>query len=452
MAPQTISPRRRAPGPLSLPVVGNLPDIGRDAPTFLMSMFRTYGDVVGYKFGPMQGHLVAHPDYVRHVLQEHVRNYTKDHFSYGMIRTLVGNGLLTSQGDFWLRQRRLAAPAFHRQRIAGMTTAMVKAASDLADEWEQRSPEQTYDVSEDMTHITLRIVGEALFGADVRDQTDIVHRSFLTLNTQMAHRLRTLRMIPPVLPTRYDREFREALNELNSVVYAIIAERRRTNTDTGDLLSMLMLSTDEETGERMDDQQLHAEVVTMLLAGHETTAVTLTWAFAMIDRHPEVAERFYAEIDALGHTPTVEDLGKLTYTRMIVDETLRLYPPIIVLGRKVKEDDEIGGYYIKAGSLVDVSPYVTHRHPLFWEHPDRFYPEHFTPERTAKRPKFAYFPFSAGPRQCIGNNFALIESTLVLATLGQRFRVRVPKAHSLEPVSLLSLRPAHGMPVSFERR
>jgi cytochrome P450 len=239
-----------------------------------------------------------------------------------------------------------------------------------------------------------------------------------------------------------------------AALFHIISERRRTGEDRGDLLFMFMLARDEDTGEQMDDRQLRDEVLTMLLAGHETTATALSWVWALLERHPEAEAKLHAELDGVlgGREPTVEDVPRLPYTRMVVEEAMRLYPPVYVLSRKVKEDDVIGGFRIPAGSAVDVSAWVTHRHPGVWERPDDFLPERFSPEQVASRPRFAYFPFSGGPRQCIGNNFALMEAQLIVATVAQRFRLRSAPGSTLIPEPLMTLRPRGGLPMHAERR
>jgi cytochrome P450 len=455
MATTISSSARTAPGPRGHPLAGVLHEVRRDPLRFLVETARTYGPVARYRLGPLRSYLVTDPEGVKHVLQEHVRNYTKDHFSYGMVRWVAGNGLLTSQGDFWLRQRRLAQPAFHRQRIASFGTGIVRAAGELAESWAPSAARGVpVDAAEAFTNLTLRIVGEALFGAGLAEKAPVVSRSFTTLSDQLVTRFRTMRVLPPVLPWGIDRTFRAEAAALSGVVYGIIAERRARGEDTGDLLSLLMFAQDEETGERMDDRQLHDEVLTMLVAGHETTATALAWVVALLGQHPEVEQKLHAELDAVlaGRDPEMADLPRLPYTRMVIDETLRLYPPVYVLSRKVMEDDEIGGFRIPAGSSVDISPYATHRSPALWERPDSFEPERFAPELVAARHRYAYFPFSGGPRQCIGNTFALVEAQLVLATIARRYRLR-PVSDTLPvPEPLITLRPRGGLPVVLEAR
>ncbi|RKG93601.1 cytochrome P450 [Corallococcus terminator] len=442
-------------GPRGHLLMGVLPQVRRDILGFLSAIHREYGDVVSYRLGPIKSHLIAHPDGVRHVLQDHVKNYTKDHLSYRMGKWITGNGLLTSQGDFWLRQRRLAQPAFHRQRIAGMAAQMIQSTEAMLQRWDASAAQGTpVGITEEMMRLSLGIVGEALFGTSVEDQTARVGAAFNELSRQIAERFRSFNMLPPVLPTRNDRAFRAARTTLKETVQGIIATRRQRPEDTGDLLSMLMAARDEDTGTGMTDAQLGDEVLTMLLAGHETTATTLSWVFGLLAKHPDVEARLHAEVDAVlaGRAPTVEDVPKLGYTRQVVEEAMRLYPAAVIFSRTVMEDDVIGGFKIPKGTAVDVSPYVTHRHPDFWEEPDLFRPERFAPEAAAKRHRFAWFPFSGGPRQCIGNSFAMMESQLVLATVAQRYQLREAPGFTLQPESHLSLRPFGGLPMHLERR
>jgi cytochrome P450 len=414
-----------------------------------------YGPVVRYRYGPLRSYLVTHPEGLKHVLQDNVKNYTKEHFAFGMIRRVVGDGLFTSEGATWLKQRRLAQPAFHRARISAMGGRMVQAAAELAEQWATaaRSGERRHAVN-DMMALTLRIVGEALLGTNMREETRAVAVAFNLVNEQTVERFRAFRFLPPVLPTAYDRAFREAHRTLREVVARIIAQRRERLEDQGDLLSMFMLTKDEETGEQMDDEHLRSEVLTMLLAGHETTANLLSWTWVLLEQNPEAERKLHAELEAVlgGRLPTVEDVPRLVYTRRVLDETLRLYPPIYSIGRKVVADDVVCGYQVRGGSSLYLSPYATHRLPEFWPDPERFEPDRFTPEQAAARPRYAYFPFLGGPRQCIGNTFALMEGTLILATLAQRFRPRMVEGYTPTPETLLTLRPVGELPVTLTAR
>jgi len=457
-APSAIpppSPPRIPTGPRGLPLIGVIRDVRKDSLGFLMRTATEHGPVSGYRLGPGRSYLVSHPDGLKHVLQDNVQNYTKDHVSYSLMRRVVGDGLVTSQGETWLKQRRLAQPAFHRARISAMAEQMVRAAAELSGQWSdaQRSGEPRR-AARDMLGLTLRIVGEALLGTDVRAQTEAVSAAFNVISEQTVERFRDLRILPPILPTAYDRAFRQANQSLREVVATLVAQRRQHMEDRGDLLSMFMLAQDEETGERMDDAHVQDEVLTMLLAGHETTATALTWTWALLEQNPDAERAFHAELDSVlgGRLPTAEDVPRLVYTRRVLDETMRLYPPVYILSRKVVSDDTICGYQVLGGSMLDVSPYVTHRLPEFWPDPERFDPDRFSPERSATRPRYAYFPFLGGPRQCIGNNFALMEGVLILATLGQRHRPRLVAGYTPKPEPLITLRPSEELPVVITSR
>lgn len=441
-----------APGPRDLRPFGSLTDIQRDALGTLVHLHRCYGDVVRHRIGMIPTYLITHPEGIKHVLQDNTRNYTKHALGFALIRQLLGDGLLTSSGEHWLRQRRLIQPAFHRQQIAGFADLMVRATQAQLDGWPSNGA--TLDVAKEMMRLTLTIVCATLFTSSASDKIQRVDSAFTQLNTQIAQRARSMNPLPPVLPTPADRRFRAALATLNEVVYEIIAERRTRPTANADLLGMLMDARDAETNQTMNDTQLRDEVLTMLLAGHETTAVALSWVLALLAQHPTAEAKLRAELDRVlgGRAPSLADLPQLAYTRMVFDEALRLYPPLSVLGRRAVHTDVICGYQIPHGAMVVISPYLMHRHPAFWPEPERFLPERFAPEQAKERPRFAYLPFSGGPRQCIGNTFAQMEGTLILATLLQRFQLSLAPGQQIEPELLLTLRPKHGLPMLVERR
>ncbi|MBF5043377.1 MULTISPECIES: cytochrome P450 [Myxococcaceae] len=415
----------------------------------------TYGDVARYRYGVGTNYLVTHPDGLKRVLQDNAGNYTKRHPTYAMIRRLVGNGLLTSEGPYWLRQRRLAQPAFHRARIAAMAERMVRAAERTRDAWEARAASGApFSMLEDMSALTLQVVGEALFGTRLAAKTEQVRQAWDTLNAQFVERYNRRRFLPPVLPTRSDRAFRAAHRAFFSIVDELVQAKRREGGAGEDLLSMLVSARDADTGEAMSDAQLRDEVVTLLLAGHETTALALGWAWALLDQHPRVAERLRDELarELQGRSPTFADLPRLAHTRHVVDEVLRLYPPAYIFFRRVEADDVVCGARVRKGGTVVVAPMALHRHPAYWEDPDAFRPERWADEAAVqRRPRFAYLPFSAGPRQCIGNTFALTEAVLLLATLAPRFRPRLVDGYTLRPEYLTTLRPSGGLPMRLER-
>ena len=384
-----------------------------------------HGDVARYRFAGIDTYFVSSADGARRILSDNAANYTKDHPSYRMLRRLFGNGLLTSEGSFWLRQRRLAQPAFHRERIAKIGALMAAAAEGAAARWDaEAAAGRPVAMAEEMSRLTLKVVGDALFGTTLSARAAAVAASWKVLNRQLVERFSRRRLIPPILPTPYDRAFRHARRTLLTVVDEIIADRRARDDDADDLLAMFMRARDEDSGERMTDAQLRDEVVTMLLAGHETTAVALTWTWALLDVHRAAAAKLHDELARVlgGRAPAAADFAALPFARAVISEALRLYPPAYLVNRGVSADDVVCGFRVHRGGSIVLSPLILHRHPAYWERPDEFEPERWLDADAEKRrPRFAFIPFSAGPRQCIGNSFSMMESVLVLAMLAQRF-------------------------------
>ena len=441
------------PGPRGLPVVGMLPAIRRNPTQVFMNAARRFGDVVYFKIGPRRGYLITNPADIRHVLQDNARNYRKSPL-YDKLRVAFGNGLLTSEGEFWLRQRRIAQPAFHRQRVAALAGVMTDAARETAAEWRAvASAGRPVDVTEEMMRLTRTIVLRALLGTDLGPFTGTVDGAWATINQHIGESFWALGFTDK-LPTPKNRRFAAARAVLRGAVDYAISERRRNPSKGTDLLSMLLSARDEETGETMTEEQLRVEVITFLLAGQETTALALTWTWYLLAQHSAEQQRLEQEIDSVldGRAPDVSDLANLTYTRMVIDESMRLYPPAWAFSRQALSDDTLGGFHLPCGWLAFVMPYVLHRLPAFWDNPDAFDPERFLPQRSADRPKFVYLPFGAGPRQCIGNQFALLEAPLVLATLAQRYRLHLAEGHDAEPWPLITLRPRSAMSMIIERR
>jgi cytochrome P450 len=441
------------PGPRGVPLLGMLPAVRRSPTTTFLDAARRYGDVVSFKIGPRRGYLITNPVDIRHVLQDNARNYKKSPL-YDTLRVLVGNGLLTSEGDFWLRQRRIAQPAFHRQRIAALAAVMADAAREAAAQWTTMASDgRAVDVDQEMMRLTRTVVLRTLLAADLGPFSEKVDDAWRILNEQIGESFWSLGLTD-WWPSAKKRRFQAARAVLRGAVEHVIAARRRCPSESADLLSMLMSARDEETGETMTDEQLRVEVTTFLLAGQETTSLALTWLWYLLSQHRPVQRRLEDEIDAaLGdRPPEYADLVSLPYTRMVIDESLRLYPPAWGFSRQALGDDEVGGFRVPRGWLVFVIPYVLHRLPACWENPEAFDPERFSPERIAERPKFIYLPFGAGPRQCIGHQFALIEAQLIVATIAQRYRLHLVPGHTVDPWPLITLRPRFGMPMTIERR
>jgi cytochrome P450 len=434
--------RNKAPGPRGHLLLGSLPRARRDPIRLFVESFREYGDVVRFRFGPMIGHLISSPAGVNHVLAENNRNYGKQTRGYRNLRYVLGNGLLTSEGEFWKRQRRIAQPAFHRQRIAGFATAMVRAAEEAAQRLSARRGE-IVDAHHEMMRLTLRIVSETLLGYDPTEAAGEVGAALTWLLTLANDRTSRTLDLSLRLPTRENRRFRRELASLDAIVMRMIGERRKDPGGRDDLLAMLMEAHDAETGQAMDDRQLRDEVMTIFLAGHETTANALTYTLLLLSRFPSALRELRAELQRVlgGRSPGVEDLPALTLTRRTLQESMRLYPPAWIIARSVNGPDEVGGYEIPARSLVFISPYVVHRHPRFWDDP-----EGFDPSRFAKEPaRGAYLPFGAGPRMCIGNAFATVEAELVLATLLQRLTFELLPGQTVELQPSITLRPLGGL-------
>jgi len=413
--------------------------------------WRRYGDVVRYRLGTMQVFLVVHPDGVNHVLQENHRNYVKS-VDYQILKRVLGEGLLTSEGPLWLRQRRLMAPMFHRQRIAEFGATMVDSTLKMLDHWSSLASQgSTFDVCNEMMHLTLEIVARVLFKVELAgEMAHEIGRDVTVSNERLGQF--DLGTLLPWLPTPRNREFRRATRSLDAIVAGIIADHRRSGRDRGDLLSLLLAARDQDTGEAMSDQQVRDEALTLILAGHETTANALAWTWYLLSQNPDVERNLHAELAEVlgGRAPAVADLPNLRYTSMVIDESMRLYPPAWSVGRSPVADDEILGFIIPKGSSVMLSQWLTHRHPDFWENPEQFDPDRFSRERSANRPRYAYFPFGGGPRQCIGNVFALTEANLILAAVAQKYRLRMAPGHRVELQPLVTLRPRYGLKMTAE--
>jgi len=436
------------PGPSPASRSGSFKNYSRDPLGFLPTLAREYGDIVTMRFYKFRVYYVNHPDYIEEVLVNQARKFIKGRILRAN-RRLFGNGLLTSEGDFWLRQRRLAQPAFHRARIAAYAETMVRFTERMQEGWRDG---QKLDIHAEMTRLTLQIVAKTLFDADVdADAQEVGH----ALEAIMEHNsdFRRLILTPSWLPTL--RNIRAALGtrRLDKIMYRIIGQRRIAGRDAGDLLSMLLHAQDED-GSRMTDRQLRDEVITLFLAGHETTALTLSWTWWLLAQHPQAEAKLHAELDAVlsGRTPTLENLPKLRYLDHVITESMRLYPPAWGMARLTIEDAEIGGYKIRKGCGVSLSQWVVHRDPRWYESPDEFRPERWEGDLLKRLPRFAYFPFGGGPRQCIGNSFALMEAALILATIAQKFRLRLVPGHTVAPLASITLRPRHGIRVTLEAR
>jgi cytochrome P450 len=420
----------------------------RDPLSIMPKLAREYGDIVTMRYYNFRVYFVSHPDYIEQVLVSDNRKFIKGRV-LRKNRQLFGNGLLTSEGDFWLRQRRLAQPAFHRARIASYAGTMVRYAERLLAEWKDR---EERDIHAEMMRLTLQIVAKTLFDADVDGEAKQVGRALVAL-MEFNSDFRKLLLTPAWLPTPRKIRATIATWRLDKIIFRFIAERRASGKDSGDLLSMLLAARDED-GSRMTDRQLRDEAITIFLAGHETTANALSWTWMLLAQNPDVEAKLHAELDAVlaGRAPSLEDLASLRYTGHVITESMRLYPPAWGMARVAIEDVEIGGYPIPKGCGVSLAQWVVHRDPRWFDAPEQFRPERWEGDLLKRLPRFAYFPFGGGPRQCIGNNFAVMEATLLLATIALKFRVRLVPGHQVVPMPSITLRPRFGIRARIEGR
>jgi cytochrome P450 len=450
-AGRKTKPGSRPPGPTGTRVMGVMREFNRDSLGFIERAQREYGDIVWMRFLYVPAMFLYHPNEIEYVLTTNARNFVKAmSLRSNFFHRLVGNGLLTSEGEDWKRQRRLTAPAFHRERIAAYAQTMVGYTARLTTDWREG---QVRDMHREMMRLTLEIVVQCLFSADVSRDVDEVGETLKQLVKPFAAQATVKWIINNRLPTPQHLNFHRLAQKIDRVVYRIIAERRASGKDEGDLLSMLLAARDDD-GSQMTDQQLRDEVMTLFLAGHETTALTLSWTWYLLGKDPEVERKFHAELDEVlaGREPTMTDLSKLKYTEKILKESMRLYPPAYGLGREVINDCEIGGYQVPAGTQVFVFQWATQRDARFFEDPSAFKPDRWTAEFEAQLPKYAYFPFGAGPRVCVGASFAMMEMILVLATIGQKYRLSLVPDHPVEIYPAMSLRPKEGVKVTVEIR
>jgi cytochrome P450 len=439
---QAITP----PGPRGLPVLGSLLDMWRDPPQLLLESSLRYGDVFHFKLGPQPFFFASHPEAIKHMLQDNHRQYIHWPRVHETARPILGHGLLTSEGETWRRHHNLLQPAFHRKRLGGLVSTMAEATAEIIARWDHSAEShQPIEVHAEMSQLTLAIVTRALYGQDAGDQAELVGRSLAQTIRHTAHEL----MLPFKLPEIFNRRFLQTVAALDRIVYGIIENRQRHPKEHNDLLAMLMEAREDEAsgGQGLSAQELRDEVMTLLVTGHETTTNALTWMCHLLTQNQAVERELHAEARQVlgGRAPTFEDLSNLPYAFKVVQEGLRLYPTGWLLCRCALADDELGGWTIPAGSIILFSPYVTHRLPAHWPNPEVFDPERFSEGQTAQRSRYTYFPFGGGPRQCIGNNFALMEAQVVIAMLAQRYRLEPLPGQTIDPRPTMDMRPRQPM-------
>ena len=442
-----------------LPLVGNTLAVARDPLGMFTRLQRQYGRVVRISIGGRNQYMVFQPEDVKHVMQENHRNYGRSP-AFRVLKRFLGEGLLTSDGDFWRQQRRLAQPAFHRQKITVLAATMVQESAAWVAELRQRDHSGPVNISQALMDVTMRIVCKTLFSTDAGRKLDGLSHSLETLNVLANKSLLSPVKWPSSWPTPNNRRFNKARKLVDELIYEFIATRKRTGARHDDLLDMLMYAEDEDTGGRMPETQLRDECVTLFTAGHETTAVSMAWTLYLLAQHPDILTKLQVEVATVLGTvtaekaalPPVEAFRAMPYTMQVVQESMRLYPPAWAMSRMALADDHIGPYRIPKGDTVVVSPYLLHHDPANWPDPERFDPERFAPGADAGRPAYAYLPFGGGPRLCIGNQFALMEMQIMLALLVQSFAIGAVAGKPIKPQPLITLRPSRPVWVQLTPR
>ncbi len=436
-----------AAGPDGWPFIGSMLEARRDPLAFTERLAREYGDVARFHLGIFKGYLVSHPDGVRYVLQDNHPNYDKRNYDYEMLRPFVGDGLITSNGDPWLRERRLIQPTFHQDHLAKFATAMNPAIQSRLETWRPLAERgRVVDVAREMNELALEIVSKTLFGAELGPRKDRILDAFQVLNHEVARRFKSLLVLPLWLPLPRNLKARRAKDQLDQVLMDFLAEFEGRNP-AGSLLGRLLEAHGGITEGEAQNQMVRDEMVTLILAGHETTGSLLSWTWYLLAQHPEAASQVREEARRIlsGREPQAADLEDLVFLEAVLKEALRLYPPVWIISRRAKGDDQILGYRIPAGSVVALSPYVVHRDPTRWDDPDRFNPKRFLSGGETERKPFAYFPFGGGPRLCIGGGFSMMEAKMVVASVVQNFQLELTGESAVQPEALITLRPRNGL-------
>jgi len=437
-------------GPRGVPLLGSLLEFGSDPLSFFTRCAHDYGDCVAFRLGRRPAFLLNHPDLIEQVLLADRGNFKKYSFFWRHTKRVAEHGLLVLEGEAWRCERRLLQPAFHHERIKAYGELMVGCAERITATWQ---PDTVIAIDQEMRQLTGHVVTQTLFGTDVMAEIAQIRTAFDSINAEITRRFRNPVYLPDWIPTPRNRRFQGAIAQLDNFVYGIIRKRRETASASNDLLSML-LQARYENGGRLTDAQLRDEIVTFFLAGHETTALALSWAWYLMALHPKEDERVVAEIRTVlkGRPPSAAAAEHLRHVEHVLLETMRLYPPAYVIGREAMRDCKLDGYSIPAGATVFMSPWVMHRDLRYFEDPQAFHPARWDHDQMKRIPRYAYFPFGGGPRICIGNTFAMMEGILLLATIAQNFRFELLSEHPVTPDATVTLRPRYGIKMRLSRR
>lgn len=444
------------PGPKGLQILGAMRGVQGNPLKVLERAQRKWGDFVHFPVGKAGAIFLNDVAAIRHVLQEENRNYSKWTIQYHQLSTITGRGLITNDGEPWRKQRKLAQPAFSKQRIDNIGTLAVKATEGMLARWERQiaGGDPIVDVDAEMMRVAMEVVTQALFSMDLSNEASGLVTAVKVCMDHMVYRGANILSLPDRFPTPENLRFRRALKELDDTVLRILRERRALKTPPNDLLQMLLDARYEGTNEHMDDKKVRDEIITLIVAGHETVATALMWCFYLLSKHPSEERQLVNEIDhkLQGHAPTAAEVHGLEYTSYVVQETMRLIPPVWLVTRKAEKADVINGYKVPEGALIIMSPYVLHRHPGLWDNPEGFDPRRWEPEAVKQRPRFAYLPFAGGPHICIGDRFAQFEIAIVLSMVLQKFRLDIVPSHPIEMLPLATIRPRYGIRMRLQRR
>ena len=421
-------------------------------PNYLLKLFHEYGDVLRFR-GFFDVYCINHPEYVKQVLTKAWPEYSKNTIDYKVISSTLGKGLVTNDGPDWAKQRRLMQPVFSSRNVNQFDTPINAMAEALAERWATQDAAEARFIDRDMSRITFQVVSRTLFGADIDEVADEMVEILEQLNQHPLQFSAIMTMFPRI-PLPSNRRFLKTKARLDEIVDGLVRMHRDGGGTEGDIVDRLLKARDEETGEQMDETQMRDEIITLMLAGHETSATALTWTFYLLSQNPEVEARLCAELDEVlgGRAATSADLADLPYLKQVVQESMRVYPPVWGIARRSTEESEFGGFRIPADSYIAITSYVLHRHPEFWPDPERFDPDRFAPQNGQSRHSYAYLPFAAGPRACIGASMAMLETQLILARLIQQFTLRPLSGHPIQHEAVVTLKTKHGMPMHISPR
>ncbi|MBI1282244.1 MAG: cytochrome P450 [Anaerolineaceae bacterium] len=452
MAAQTLPPGPQAPRNF-FQLLQLMRKFETDMLGYVSRSFKQYGGIWKIEAGGEIQYMISEPDLIQEITVKQADKFHKspDYIDdkRGLARFL-GTGLLTNDGEFWKRQRKLVAPAFHTKRIEAYAQTMVDSTKAMLDRWHGQS---TLDIDDEMMRVTLQIVVKTLFNVDISAEAERIGDAMTALQQMVGNNSIVEKLLPLWIPTPQRRRSKKAVDDLDEIIYGLIADWKKEGKDNGDLLSMLMLTRDDE-GNGMSDKQVRDEAVTLFLAGHDTTANTLNWTWYLLAQNPEVEAKLHHEIDTVlgGNLPTLADLRRLPYSEMVIKESMRLFPPAYFFGRVAIDDVQLGNFYAPKGTGIGISSYTVHRDPRWWDAPETFRPERFSPENAEHIRKYSYIPFGAGPRVCIGNSFAMMEAHLMLVMIAQRYQLRLSAGQEVKIDPLLTMKPKGGLHLLLEER